>query len=72
MAGAIPPDLTFDEAQAIIGSKGLFVADIREAFAKRRLNAIPALALLPLVMGTDIRAMRRPVRQCWWTVLNAR
>jgi len=42
MTGVIPPDLTFEEAQAIIGSKGPFVADIRGAFAKRRLNAVPA------------------------------
>lgn len=41
MAGAIPPGLTFEEAQAIIGSKGPFVAEIREAFARRRLNAVP-------------------------------
>lgn len=43
MAGAIPSDLTFEEAQVIIGNKeGSFVAEIRKAFAKRRLNAIPA------------------------------
>ena len=42
MAGAIPSDLTFEEAQAIIGAKGSFVAEIRQAFAKRRLNALPA------------------------------
>lgn len=35
MAGAIPADLSFDEAQAIIGKEGPFVADIREVFAKR-------------------------------------
>ncbi len=42
MAGVIPSDLSFDEAQAIIGNKGPFVAEIRDAFAKRRLNAVPA------------------------------
>jgi hypothetical protein len=41
MAGAIPSDLTFEEAQVIIGKKGPFVAEIREAFAKRRGNAVP-------------------------------
>ncbi len=39
ITGVIPADLTFDEAQAIIGSKGPFVADIRQAFAKRRIRA---------------------------------
>lgn len=42
MAGAIPPDFSFEEAQTIIGKKGSFVAEIREAFRKRRLSAIPA------------------------------
>lgn len=41
MTGAIPSDLTFEEAQAIIGKKGPFVVEIREAFAKRRLNVVP-------------------------------
>ncbi len=40
MVGAIP-DLTFEEAQAIIGRKGPLVAEIRDVFAKRRLNTTP-------------------------------
>lgn len=36
MAGAIPSDLTFDEAQGIIGAKGPFVAEVRAAFERRR------------------------------------
>jgi len=40
MAGAIPADLLFEEAQAIIDKKDPFVVEIREAFAKRRLNVI--------------------------------
>lgn len=42
VVGAIPSNLSFEEAQAIIGEKGPLVAEIRKAFAKRRLNAIPA------------------------------
>lgn len=41
MTGAIPPDLTFTEAQSIIGAKGPFIVEIRAVFAKRRTNAIP-------------------------------
>jgi len=40
MMGAIPP-LTFDEAQGIVGEKGPFVAEIRNAFERRR-KKIPA------------------------------
>ena len=36
MAGAIPSDLTFEEAKAITGMKGPFVVEIRKVFAKRR------------------------------------
>src|SRR3989344_6033266 len=43
MMGAIPP-LTFDEAQGIIGEKGPFVAEIRNAFERRR-KKIPAAKL---------------------------
>jgi hypothetical protein len=45
MAGAIPADFSFDEAQAIEGAKGPFVAEIRAVFTKRRqvqANAVPA------------------------------
>jgi hypothetical protein len=45
MAGAIPADFSFDEAQAIEGAKGPFVAEIRAVFVKRRqvqTNAVPA------------------------------
>lgn len=42
MTGAMPSDLTFEEAQAIIGKKGPFVAEIRKVFAKQRLNMVPA------------------------------
>lgn len=42
MAGAIPADFLFDEAQAIVGQKGPFVAEIRAAFSRRRLNVVPA------------------------------
>jgi len=41
MAGAIPPNFTFEEAQAIISKKGPFVAKIREAFKRRKVQSQP-------------------------------
>ena len=42
IAGVIPADFSFRDAQAIIGNKGPFVADIRKMFEKRRLSTVPA------------------------------
>lgn len=42
MTGAIPLDLTFEEAQTIIDEKDFFVAEIGAVFAKRRRQVVPA------------------------------
>ncbi|MEK9134760.1 MAG: hypothetical protein AAB451_00415 [Patescibacteria group bacterium] len=42
IVAAIPHDLSFKEAQEIIGGKGPFIANIREVFTSRRLTIVPA------------------------------
>lgn len=56
VVGAIPNDLSFDEAQAIIGSKGPIVAEIRDVFNRRRSNP----GLLELIGTVVIPATTTP------------
>ncbi len=56
LVGAIPSDLSFDDAQAIIGNKGPFVADIREVFKHRRVRS----ALLEFIGTIVIPATTGP------------
>ena len=51
--GAIPDDLSFNEAEGITGDKGSFVADIREVFAKRRVQKIATVAQVLAVPADD-------------------
>lgn len=51
--GAIPDDLSFDEAERITGDKGSFIADIREVFAKRRVQKVATAAQILTVPADD-------------------
>ncbi|MDO8470618.1 MAG: hypothetical protein Q7S63_01420 [bacterium] len=56
ITGVIPSDLSFDEAQTIIGAKGPFVAEIREVFKRRRIQS----GLLELIGTIVIPATSMP------------
>ena len=65
MVGVIPSDLTFNEAQAIIGNKGPFVRDIRKSFAKRRIQG-PGCFLtrhaIPVGIYGDLMDLERTIK----------